>query len=279
MTRVSVVIPCLDMGEYLNEAVTSALAQTHQDLEVIVVDDGSTDAATVALVSSCPWPGVRVIRQKNRGLAAARNAGISVSDGEYILPLDADDIIGSTYVERAAAVLDAEPDTGIVYCRARLFGAREGGWELPEFSVPRMLFENLIFSCAMFRRASWAQIGGYAEDLRVREDHHFWLAVIAAGAGVHRIDDELFHYRIRPDSMNATAPREALVGAHARMLSDFHALFGAHASDVVAQAFAVLDELNDWRLRYGGLERFIARHQTSYGALRSVRRRLWSHDP
>ena len=89
--KVSVVIPCFNHGEFLPEAVCSATCIERDDIELIVVDDGSTDERTRKEMDALPAQGIKVIRQENKGLAAARNAGIAISRGEYILPLDADD--------------------------------------------------------------------------------------------------------------------------------------------------------------------------------------------
>src|SRR5690348_2571583 len=127
VARVSVVIPCFNAGEHLDEAVRSALAQTHADLEVVIMDDGSTDPATRRLLDgAAAWPRTRILRQANAGPSAARNAAIEAATGEFILPLDADDRIEPGYVEQAAAILQSRPEVGIVYCRAMKFGAESG---------------------------------------------------------------------------------------------------------------------------------------------------------
>lgn len=201
MPKVSVVIPCYNLGHYLDEAVASALAQTMTDLEIIVVDDGSTDPATCALLADYRRPRTRVLRGGNAGVSTARNRGIDAACGEYILPLDADDRIAPGYLEKAVAVLEQRPEVGIVYCRAQLFGEVRGEWVTPEFSLPHMLLDNLIFSAALFRRNDWLTVGGY--DARMRkgwEDWDFWLRVLELRRKVFRLDDILFSYRIRKGS-------------------------------------------------------------------------------
>src|ERR1700736_2112376 len=115
--RVSVVIPCFNLGEYVDEAVDSVLCQTLQDLEIVIVNDGSTDPHTNAKLAGYSKPRTRVIQTENQGLAAARNVGIADSRGDYILPLDADDRIAPTFLEKTAAVLDQHPEIGIVYSK------------------------------------------------------------------------------------------------------------------------------------------------------------------
>lgn len=207
MRKVSIIIPCYNDGKYLPEAIASAKLQTYPNIEIVIVDDHSNDAETQSKLSALAGqPGIQVLSVPNgrKGLAAARNLGIQYACGEYILPLDADDTIEPSYSEKAVAVLDANPDIGICYCRADLFGLKRGPWRLPPYSPEAMLLENMIFATAFFRRSAWEDIGGYDESLTLGfEDHAFWLALFEQGAKVHMLDEVLFHYRIKPNSMIA----------------------------------------------------------------------------
>jgi glycosyltransferase involved in cell wall biosynthesis len=107
--KVSVVIPCFNHGEFLPEAVASVTDIKRDDVELIVVDDGSTDERTRAEMDALVARGIRVIRQENKGLAAARNAGILVSKEEYILPLDADDRLRPGWIDHGIRILAANP--------------------------------------------------------------------------------------------------------------------------------------------------------------------------
>src|SRR6267378_7781475 len=120
--KVSVVIPCFNHGEFLPEAVASVTNIKRNDIETIVVDDGSTDERTRKEMDALPVQGIKVIRQENKGLAAARNAGIAISRGEYILPLDADNRLRSDYIEHGIRILDANPQVGVVYGDAEYIG-------------------------------------------------------------------------------------------------------------------------------------------------------------
>ena len=144
MPKVTVVIPCYNQGQYVDKAVESVLNQTYQDFEIIIVNDGSTDAFTNNLLKNYHKPKTRVIHTRNQGLASARNNGIREAKGEYILPLDADDKIGNEYLEEAVMVLDEKPGVGIVYSEAETFGAVNGKWEMPEYSIEEILIDNII---------------------------------------------------------------------------------------------------------------------------------------
>lgn len=209
MPKVSVIIPCFNQGLYLDEAVDSVLAQTFQDFEILVVDDGSTDAETIKMLKDYARPRTRVIHTDNQGLSAARNNGIREAQGAYILPLDADDKIGKGYLEDAVRVLDQYPETGIVYCEASYFGVRGGRWDLPEYSLDKIMNHNVIFCTALFRKADWAAVGGYNVNMVYGwEDWDFWLSLIHRGLKVYRIPKIHFYYRLREASMVHTMDEE-----------------------------------------------------------------------
>jgi len=202
MPKVSVIIPCFNQGTYLDEAVQSILNQTLMDYEIIIVNDGSTDEFTSTLLETYNKPKTRVIHTDNQGLPSARNNGIAIAKGKYILTLDADDKIGQTYLEDAVQILDAEPDVGIVYCDAEYFGEITGRWKLPEFSIEDILVMNMIFCSALFRKRDWEKVNGYNPNMIYGyEDWDFWLSLIALNRKVYKINKVLFYYRIKKDSM------------------------------------------------------------------------------
>lgn len=196
--RVSVVIPCFNDGSYLPDAVQSIRDQSFRDTEIIIVDDGSTDPLTGTVFARYEQEGLRVVRTCNQGPAAARNAGIAVASAEIILPLDADDVIAPSFMERAVPILQSDPHPGIVYCRTRLFGERTGEWNTPPYSLGRMMAMNVIPVTAFFTKQQWHDANGY--DVRMNnclEDWDFWLSLIERGAGVHHIPEPLFSYRLK----------------------------------------------------------------------------------
>jgi glycosyltransferase involved in cell wall biosynthesis len=201
--RVSVVIPCFNHGEFLPEAVVSVGSLGRGDTELIVVDDGSTDEQTRRELDKLVVQGVKVIRQENKGLASARNAGISASIGEYILPLDADNRLRSGYIQRGIEILEANTRVGIVYGDAEYIGARTGRWRVGPFDEARLLDWNYIDACAVYRRSVWEQNGGYDATMPVQglEDWDFWLGSVKRGWKFVYVPEVLFDYRISSDSM------------------------------------------------------------------------------
>src|ERR1035437_5824411 len=181
--KVSVVMPCFNHGEFLPEAVASVTAARRDDVELIVVDDGSTDERTGPEVDKLVAQGIKVIRQANKGLAAARNAGIMASQGEYIFPLDADDRLRSGWIDRGIRILDSEPKVGIVYGDAQCFGIRVGRWYVGPFDAAKLLDSNFIHASALYRRSVWEQNRGYDGTMPVQglEDWDFWLSALEHG--------------------------------------------------------------------------------------------------
>lgn len=208
--KVSIIIPVYDVKPcYINDAINSALKQTYKNIEIIVVNDGSTKEETLAYLKTIDNPVIKVVNQDNKGLAEARNIGIKNCTGEYILPLDADDIIDKTYVEKAIDIMENISDIGIVYCRANLFGVKAGEWSLPNFDLPSFLTQNCIFCTALFRKSDWEKVGGYKKEMCYGyEDFEFWLSLIENGAKVYKIPEILFHYRQHEVSMITEVNKE-----------------------------------------------------------------------
>lgn len=200
--RVSIIIPCYNQGKYVLDTLNSVLHQSYQNVEVIIVNDGSDDRDTVSILNQINIKNVQIVHTLNQGLAAARNNGIGRASGDFILPLDADDLIKPSYVEQAVTVLEKRLEVGIVYCRAQLFGAVDTEWLLPPYSLKEMLKDNVIFCTAMFRKSDWEEVGGYDPGMIYGwEDYDFWLSLIELGRGVYQIPDILFSYRVASDSM------------------------------------------------------------------------------
>jgi len=224
--KVSVIIPCYNQGRYLAESVRSVNAQSLQDFEIIVVNDGSTEAETKDVLATFRAPKTRIVHSQNQGVSAARNLGISQARGRYILPLDCDDRIAPDYLARATALLDDDPQLGIVYCQAEFFGFQSGPWDLPPFKFPEFILQPCIFCSAFFRREDWQVSGGYNIQLKHGfEDHDFWLELVKRGRTVHRIDEVLFHYRRRPDSVTHALTYEKHVGAFMTIFARHQKLF------------------------------------------------------
>ena len=202
MERVSVIMPCYNDGQYIEEALYSLRAQTYLNWELIVIDDGSDEPETLRVLEQLEeMPYVRLLHTNHVRPAGARNAGIQAARGTYILPLDADDTIEPTYMEKAVKILNENPHVGVVYCKADLFGEQSGPWGLPDYSLRAMLQDNIVFVTSMFRREDWERVGGFNTNMHAgMEDYDFWLSILELDREVVQIPEVLFHYRIKPKS-------------------------------------------------------------------------------
>ncbi len=208
---ISVVIPCFNHGRYLDEAVDSVFAQTDQDFEILIVNDGSTDPETNRLLENYRRPRTRVVRTENRGLPGARNVGIRMTDAPLICALDADDILEPEWFEKARAVLDAEPDVAFVSHWLRTFGDEHWEWTPERCDLVSLLDMNTINGAALVRREAIEAIDFFDESMRDGcEDWDLWLRMVESGRRGVILPEFLFRYRRRPESMSRVMNRPAM---------------------------------------------------------------------
>lgn len=204
---VSVIVPLYNAAPYISEALESIVASTYRPIEVIVVNDGSTDdSLRVAQVFAGEHKEVKVLSQPNSGVSAARNHAIREAKGEYILPVDADDKIGATYIEHAVAVFADQ--VRVVGCRAEYFGAKQGEWRLPDYTPELLARKNMIHVSSLFRRADWQRAGGFCEQDIYREDWDFWLSLLEQGGTYVRLNEVGLYYRVQAVSRRARAKQQ-----------------------------------------------------------------------
>src|SRR5918994_4394833 len=220
---VSVVIPCFNLGRFLDEAVESALGQTFPDLEVVVVDDGSTDPDTRALLADYRRPRTRVVRSENRGLPAARNLGIRSSRGAYVCALDADDRLEPAWLEKAVGVLQADPSLAFVSHWFRAFGDERWGWTPQRCDLVSLLDSNTVNGAALVRREALEAAGLFDESMREGcEDWELWLRIVKGGGRGAILPEMLYAYRRRPDSMSRALMEGDAYGRQYRYLLEKH---------------------------------------------------------
>ena len=213
LETVSVVITCYNQGQYLEECINSVTNSDYPNIEIILVDDGSEDTFTQKTLDKLDSGKIKIIRQNNQGVCAARNNGIAAASGKYILPLDADDKIAETYISKAVNILARNPDTGIVFCNAILWAPlhnKERRWELEKPTVINMLTQNRIFLSALFRKSDFEKTGGFNPVMEAGcEDWDLWLKFLENGLKPYKIDEELFYYRVAENfrSKNAIRPQ------------------------------------------------------------------------
>jgi glycosyltransferase involved in cell wall biosynthesis len=203
--RISVIIPCFNQGEFLDEAVNSVLAQTFQDFEILIVDDGSTDEATGRLLSDFRRPKTRVWRTSNRGLACARNFLIGHATGDFLCALDADDRLRPEYFVEALQRFEDDPGLTFVSAWVEEFGWHALEWRQSRCDLPALLAEDTIMTAALVRRQPVVDVGGYDERMPAPgdEDWDLWIRLVKAGGRGTIIPRVLFEYRRRHGSMSA----------------------------------------------------------------------------
>jgi glycosyltransferase involved in cell wall biosynthesis/SAM-dependent methyltransferase len=221
---VSVIIPCYNLGGYLDQAVQSVLEQTYEDFEILIIDDGSTDPATQHLFASYERPKTRIIRTQNQGLAKARNLGIGEAKGHYVSCLDADDLFEATFLERTVEVLESNPSFAFASCWLKTFGESEFLWHPTTCEFPHLLAEDTVCTAAVMRKDNVIAVGGFDPGMPVSgyEDWDLAMTLVKRGMRGTIIPEYLFRYRIRAGSMSAwcTEPRNHsllmryLIGKH-----------------------------------------------------------------
>ena len=210
MPLISVIVPCYNQAQYLDECLQSVLDQTYRNWECIIVNDGSPDN-TEEIAKKWVEKDTRFIylSKENGGLSSARNAGIEIAKGEWILPLDADDKIGNQYLELAEK--EFEKDYTVIYCEAEFFGVNNMLWNLPNYSYEKILTGNIIFCSAFFRKKDWVTAQGYDVNLKNgREDWDFWLSILQQNSSVKKLQYIGFQYRRKEISMDTEINKNEL---------------------------------------------------------------------
>ena len=222
-TPISVLIPCLNCSSFLRASLRSVREQSLPPLEVLLVDDGSSDESAQRaqeLLDGASFP-IHIIRQENRGLGAARNVGIQQARGEWIALLDADDIWSADKLERMHKVLKGG-DMDVVHHSMRAHG---GGRDRRASSVKQLedvLLRGLgpIPSASLIRTAVLEEVGGFSEDRAHHgaEDLHLWVRLLARGRRFVSVDEFLGHYR----SGGMSSRLDEHLGHVDRVLVDLH---------------------------------------------------------
>lgn len=192
--RVSVLIPCYNAGRYVGAALDSVLAQTYQDFEIVVVDDGSTDD-TAAVV--CGYERVRYIYNAHSGIPVTRNLAVAKARGELIAFLDADDLWAADKLEKQVTYLDQNPQCQLVYALTQnFFDGNPGEMTARQEQLMNANMDNYMASCCI-RRAVFEAHGGFSESYAHGEDTHWVTRLWAAGVNMkHCIPEPLYFRRI-----------------------------------------------------------------------------------
>ncbi len=255
--EIEVVITAYDQGEMVREALQSVCAQTRRPARVLIVDDGSTDEQSLCVLeqirSQQEWEvPVHVLRQENRGVSAARNVGIRMTQAPFVVVLDGDDTIEPAFLEKTCDMLEAQPTMVAASAWLHTFGVMDAVVQSCGGDVRAFLSRNCAPATHMLRRSAWEACGGYDETMRSGfEDWDFFLSMleVAPDACIGIVEQPLINYRTAPASSNVRSMEKRLelmrylIGKHEQ-------LYREHVADAVLGVEAVsMSRLYGWEVQ------------------------------
>jgi glycosyltransferase involved in cell wall biosynthesis len=225
MSLISVIVTTSNPGRFGGDAVRSALAQTHEDVEVVVVNDGSTDHAAEVLAHFATHPQVRILTQPSGGLTAARNRGLARSGGEFVCFMDSDDGLEPAYLERLSAPLMRDETLGFAYCDVQQVDEKGAPTtDAPVGAARRQLSGDILESllvgsyfpshAVLVRRTMLDVIGGFVPELGGHADYELWMRAVASGWKAAFVPVRLVRHRVDTGAPRDTHPmRQTRVAA------------------------------------------------------------------
>lgn len=244
---VSIVIPCYNQGQYVLETIDSALAQNYENIEIILINDGSTDQLTNNFFKSYSNPEVKTIITQNNGLAKARNLGFEESKGDFIIPLDSDDKLAPEFVSKTLAIALKDKKVGVVYTDQMHFGAETKVLKMMEFDPIEILSVNHVSVCSLIRREAYEAARksngvGYNPNMKFGyEDWDLWINISKNNWEFRCVHEPLFLYRRHKISMASTAK-----GKHNflidTLVNNHKELYVKYAPEVVSSLQTKLNE-------------------------------------
>ncbi len=202
--KVSIILPTRNGARYLKQSIDSCLAQTFSDLELIVINDGSTDE-TANIAASYTDPRMRVIRHEvNQGIVASLNHGFAESRGEFLTWTSDDNIYAPHALEVMVQAMDADSSLGMVYAASNVLDEHGVFIKPARVLPPEGLDEdNCVCGCVLYRRIVYETIGGYTPSAFLVEDYEYWLRV-RARFKMKKLDEVLYQQRLHPLSLTMT---------------------------------------------------------------------------
>ena len=194
---VDIIIPCYNLGHLIEDTLASIERSFNDNMNVCIIDDGSTEAASIEGLKKAEAYGYKVIWQTNTGLCKALNNVIEQTSNEYLLVLSSDDKVDPKFITQSIQLLNERNDVGVVYCNPKTFEAWYSMWQTPDFDAAQFLSLNFIVATSMYRRKYWIQSGGYDLEIGGNEDWEMWMNCLELGAAFYHINEYLFHYRYR----------------------------------------------------------------------------------
>ncbi|WP_418361114.1 glycosyltransferase family 2 protein [Sphingobacterium detergens] len=244
---VSIIIPCYNNADTIQETLDSVYNQTYKEFEVIVVNDGSQDQSVEKIKEyQARYPSLVLLNQENNGPSAARNYGFSIAKGYFVVFLDGDDKLHEEYLSSCIAVFQAEAKMDLVYTESELFDNECGIYTLSPYDPITILTENCFPIVAMIRASSFKDIGLFDEKLRIAEDWEMWIRYTRRYQHVKKIPRELFFYRKRKNKSSISdlnKENNIIDDAHLYIYTKHYTLYkeqGWHILDLIKTRRAYL---------------------------------------
>ena len=198
---ISVIITSYNFVDFLPECINSVLSQKHQDFEIIIVDDGSTDVKTVDYLNSLNNPKINIQLKKNEGVSIARNFGAALSKGEYLIFLDGDDKLHENYFLQAIQAFENNKTLNYIFSDLYEFGERDNKVYFEDIKIKNLLLYCGSHVSAIITKSLWLKSNGFSTDFKEGwEDWDFLIRLHSAGLNAHKLIEPLFYYRIRKNS-------------------------------------------------------------------------------
>jgi glycosyltransferase involved in cell wall biosynthesis len=197
MCDVSIIVPMYNCEDTIEETISSIELSSFKNFEIILVDDGSKDNSIQVVENLILKSNFKIslFIKDNEGPSKARNFGVTKASGKYIVFIDSDDKIHSTYLEKAFNKISNDEKYALVYSNVELFGAETGKWNLKDFELKNFLIQNSIPIFAMFKKDNFLQLNGFDENLHFAEDWELWIRFLKNFGSAFQIKEELYYYR------------------------------------------------------------------------------------
>ncbi|MCL6540376.1 MAG: glycosyltransferase [Roseiflexus sp.] len=234
----SVVVPYHNLGTYIADTIASIVASSYRPLEIVVIDDGSDDPASVAALEreSLRYSDlIRVVRCARGGLARARNRGAHTAHGEFLAFVDADDLVDPSFFGRAVDVLQRYDNVSFVYSWVHFFGDAEGCWPTWNAEFPLLLAHNMLTAFVVVRRSdflAWGQNDPALTD--ALEDYDAWISMLEHGCVGVSLPDPLVQYRVRADSMYRSLSEAQILEMYALIVERHRATYERYGAELFA---------------------------------------------
>tara|TARA_B100000674_G_scaffold97283_1_gene69895 strand:- start:1337 stop:2179 length:843 start_codon:yes stop_codon:yes gene_type:complete len=240
MKLVTAIIVNYNKSLYIRDAIDSVLSQKYQNMEVIIIDDGSTDNSNEVIDLYQNIEGIRIIYQENHGVIYTRNKAINEAKGELIVQLDGDDLLLDGFIKTAVNQFDKKTSR-IVYGSTFRFGEKNGLWNLGKYTLEKQLVTNQIVISAMFSKKDFLKVGGYDKYFELGyEDWDFWLNLISSGVEVVQLDVPMLKYRILKKSRNKFATENNIKKIRERIYWKYVSMYKENMQDALNLTWELL---------------------------------------